>query len=44
VVENASGDRLPSLTVSGVTVCDHRIYGVLGKRKRSEAACRGRGG
>src|SRR5438552_11086504 len=43
VVEKRSGDRLPSVTVSGVTVWDHRIYGMLGKLKRSEAACRGRG-
>ena len=34
VVEKRSGDRLPSVTVSGVTVFDHRIYGMLGKLKR----------
>ena len=34
VVENRSGDRFPSVTVSGVTMWDHRIYGMLGKLKR----------
>src|SRR6266567_5265118 len=34
VVEKRSGDRLPSVTVSGVTVFDHRIYAMLGKLKR----------
>src|SRR5882724_2121177 len=34
VVEKRSGDRLPSVTVSGVTMFDHRIYGMLGKLKR----------
>ena len=48
VVENRSGDRFPSMTVSGVTVLDHRIYGMLGKLKRrrsrgvgAAAACHG---
>ena len=44
VVVKRSGDRLPSLRISGVTVCDHRIYETVGKLKGTEVdAYRDRG-
>src|SRR5262249_31562634 len=37
VVGNRSAGRLPSITVSGATVWDHRSYGILGKLKQRGA-------
>jgi len=41
VVENRSGDRLPCVTISGVTVYYHRIYWMLGKLKPRRRAVSG---